>query len=104
MPVAAAQIVASLGSTASQVIDEKKRREIETALSRLSADEQIKLNQKIARGKSQNDRLSILAQEIGKIQVEQNKEASKKQLRTALFIVGGAIVVLVSVILLKRNK
>jgi hypothetical protein len=104
MPVAAAQVVASLGSTASQVIDEKKRRDIETALSRLSTDEQIKLNQKIARGQSQNERLNILAQEIGKIQVEKTKEASKKQLRTALFIVGGSIVVLVAVVLLKRNK
>jgi hypothetical protein len=104
MPVASAQIIASLGSTASEVIDAKKRRDIETALSRLSTDEQIKLNQKIARGQSQNDRLNILAQEIGKIQVEKTKEASKKQLRTALFIVGGSIVVLVAVVLLKRNK
>jgi hypothetical protein len=104
MPVASAQIIASLGSTASEVIDAKKRRDIETALSRLSTDEQIKLNQKIARGQSQNDRLNILAQEISKIQVEKSKEASKKQLRTALFIVGGSIVVLVAVVLLKRNK
>jgi len=104
MPVASAQIIASLGSTASEVIDAKKRRDIETALSRLSTDEQIKLNQKIARGQSQNDRLNILAQEIAKIQVEKSKEASKKQLRTALFIVGGSIVVLVAVVLLKRNK
>jgi hypothetical protein len=104
MPVASAQIIASLGSTASEVIDAKKRRDIETALSRLSTDEQIKLNQKIARGQSQNDRLNILAQEISKIQVEKSKEASKKQVRTALFIVGGSIVVLVAVVLLKRNK
>jgi len=104
MPVAVAQVVASVGSTASEVIDAKKRRDIEFALSRLSADEQIKLNQKIARGQSQNERLNILAQEIAKIQVEKSKEASKKQLRTALFIVGGSIVVLVAVILLKRNK
>jgi hypothetical protein len=104
MPVASAQIIASLGSTASEVIDAKKRRDIETAISRLSTDEQIKLNQKIARGQSQNDRLNILAQEISKIQVEKSKEASKKQLRTALFIVGGSIVVLVAVVLLKRNK
>jgi hypothetical protein len=34
MPVATAQVVASLGSTASQIIDEKKRRDIETALSK----------------------------------------------------------------------
>lgn len=104
MPVATAQILASVGSTAIQAVDAKKRRDIETALSRLSTDEQIKLNQKIARGQSQNERLTILAQEISKIQIEKNKEASKKQLRTALFIVGGAIVVLVSVVLLKRNK
>ena len=104
MPVATAQVVASLGSTASQIIDEKKRRDIETALSRLSTDEQIKLNQKIARGQSQNDRLNILATEITKINIEKDKEKSKKQTRNALFIVGGSIVVLVAVILLKRNK
>ena len=104
MPVATAQVVASLGSTASPIIDEKKRRDIETALSRLSTDEQIKLNQKIARGQSQNDRLNILATEITKINIEKAKEKSKKQTRNALFIVGGSIVVLVAVVLLKRNK
>ena len=77
MPVATAQVVASLGSTASQIIDEKKRRDIETALSRLSTDEQIKLNQKIARGQSQNDILNILATEITKINIEKAKEKSK---------------------------
>ena len=75
MPVATAQVVASLGSTASQIIDE-----------------------------SQNDRLNILATEITKINIEKAKEKSKKQTRNALFIVGGSIVVLVAVVLLKRNK
>ena len=104
MPVAASQIIASLGSTASQVVDAKKRRDIEMAISRLSADEQIKLNQKIARAQTLNERLNILAQEITKMQIEQAKEQSKKQTRNAIFIVGGSVIVLVSVYLLTRNK
>jgi uncharacterized small protein (DUF1192 family) len=104
MPVQAAQVVASLGSTASQIVDAKKRRDIEMAISRLSTDEQIKLNQKIARAQSLNERLNILAQEVTKIQIEQAKEQSKKQTRNAIFIVGGSVIVLVAVYLLTRNK
>lgn len=103
MPVAAAQIAASLGSTVSQIVDAKKRRDIEMAISRLSTDEQIKLNQQMARAQSQNERLNILAQEITKIQIEKSKEESKKKTRNAIFIVGGSIIILVAVVLLTRN-
>lgn len=104
MPVTATAIVTSLGSTVSQIVDAKKRRDIEMAISRLSTDEQIKLNQQMARAQSQNERLNILAQEITKIQIEKSKEESKKKTRNAIFIVGGSIIILVAVVLLTRNS
>jgi hypothetical protein len=74
------------------------------AISRLSADDQRKLNQKIARVQSQNERLNILASEITKIQIEQIKEKRKKDTTTAIVIIGGSLVVLLAVFILTRTK
>lgn len=108
MPVSASLAAISAGtqiaSTVAQIKDVNKRRDIEMAISRLSADDQKKLNQKIARVQSQNDRLNILASEITKIQIEQIKEKRKKETTTAIIIIGGSLIVLVSVFLLTRAK
>lgn len=108
MPVSASLAVVSAGtqiaSTVAQIKDVNKRRDIEMAISRLSADDQKKLNQKIARVQSQNERLNILASEITKVQIEQIKEKRKKETTTAIIIIGGSLIVLVSVFLLTRTK
>ena len=108
MPVSAGLAVVSAGtqiaSTVASIKDVNKRRDIEMAISRLSADDQRKLNQKIARVQSQNDRLNILAEEITKVQIEQLKEKRKKETTTAIIIIGGSLVVLVAVFLLTRTK
>lgn len=108
MPVTAVTAAVSIGtgvaSTISGIKDTNKRREIEMAISRLSADDQRRLNQKIARTQNQNERLSILAEEITKVQIEELKEKRKKETTTALIIIGGSLVVLVAVFLLTRTK
>jgi hypothetical protein len=108
MPVTASLAVVSAGtqiaSTVANIKDVNKRRDIEMAISRLSADDQRKLNQKIARVQSQNERLNILASEITKIQIEQIKEKRKKDTTTAIVIIGGSLVVLLAVFILTRTK
>ena len=108
MPVTAAAAIAGIGTgianAVSGIKDTNKRREVELAISRMSADDQRKLNDKIARTQNQNDRLKILAEEITKIQVEQVKELRKKETTTAIIIITGSVVVLVAVFLLTRKS
>jgi len=108
MPVraitAAVDVGTSVASTVAGIKDMNKRRDIETAISRLSAEDQRKLNQKIARVQSQNERLNILAEEITKVQIEQLKEKRKKETTTAIIVIGGSLVLLVAVFLLTRSK
>lgn len=108
MPVTAVTAVVGIGTgvanTISGIKDTNKRREVELAISRMSVDDQRKLNQKIARSQSQNDRLKILAEEITKVQVEQVKEKRKKETTTAIIIIGGSLVLLVAVFLITRKS
>jgi hypothetical protein len=57
----------------------------------------------VARAKNQNERLAILIQEVNRIKIEQEKEKTKRDTRNAILIIGGALVVLVAVVLLKRK-
>jgi hypothetical protein len=104
MPVQAGIAVASATvSAVTQIKDTNKRREVELAISRLSYRDQRDLNEKVARAKNQNERLAILIQEVNRIKIEQEKEKTKRDTRNAIIIIGGALVVLVAVVLLKRK-
>lgn len=104
MPVQAGIAVASATvSAVTQIKDTNKRREVELAISRLSYLDQKNLNEKVARAKNQNERLAILIQEVNRIKIEQEKEKTKRDTRNAIIVIGGALVVLVAVVLLKRK-
>jgi hypothetical protein len=104
MPIQAGIAVASATvSAVTQIKDTNKRREVELAISRLSYRDQRDLNEKVARAKNQNERLAILIQEVNRIKIEQEKEKTKRDTRNAILIIGGALVVLVAVVLLKRK-
>lgn len=104
MPISAGIAVASATVGAvTQIKDTKKRREVELALSRLSARDQKALNEKIARTSSQNERLSLLLQEVNKAKIEEQKEKQRRQTRNAFLIVGASVVVLLAVVILKRK-
>jgi len=104
MPVQAGIAVDSATvSAVTQIKDTNKRREVELAISRLSYRDQRDLNEKVARAKNQNERLAILIQEVNRIKIEQEKEKTKRDTRNAILIIGGSLVVLVAVVLLKRK-
>lgn len=104
MPVSAGVAVASAAvSAVVEIKDAQKRREVELAISRLSYRDQRDLNEKVARAKNKNERLALLLQEVNKAKIEEQKEKTKKETRNAILIVGGALVVLVAVVLLKRK-
>lgn len=107
MPVTA-QAIASIGSTVAttiaQVKDVKKRRDIEMAISRLSYDDQRKLNEKMARAKNDNEKLAILVEQVNAYNIASMKEQSTKDTRNALIVIGSAIVLLVAVVILKRRN
>jgi len=104
MPVSAGVAVASAAvSAVTQIKDTQKRREVELSLSRLSARERRELDAKIARGQNQNERLSILLQEVNKANIEAQKEKQRKETRNAFLIVGASVVVLLAIVILKRK-
>lgn len=104
MPIAAAQAVGQIGQTVATIADDSKRRKVELALSRLSSDEQKKLNQQLTRTQSKNERLALLVSEINKYEIERQKTQSSKQTRNAIIVVGASLVFLITIVLLVRNK
>lgn len=104
MPVSAGIAVASAAvSAVTQIKDTQKRREVELAISRLSYRDQKELNEKVSRGKNQNERLAILLQEVNRAKIEEQREKTKKDTRNAILIVGGALILLIAVVIVKRK-
>lgn len=108
MPVTAALAVSQIGGTVANTIsgikDVAKRREVETAIQRLSYEDQKKLNEKMARATTQNERLSLLVGEVNKFNVEKIKEQGKKDTRNAIIIIGGSFLFLIAVVILTKRK
>ena len=101
---ASAETLVNIGKTVAEISDMKKRREYEQVLSKLSFEEQKRLNNELAKAKSQSDRLSILAQNYSSLQQLQIAEQGKKETRLAIIVLGGAVALLLAVYLIKKAK
>lgn len=107
-PVSAGiQAAVSIASVTSQMVDRDKRRNYEFALSRLSADQQKALNRKLAAAQSQTDRLAILTSAIAQINAQTASEKiraqSRREMTTAILIVGGGVALILTAFLIKKS-
>lgn len=101
---AVTQIGATVATTVAQVKDVQKRRDYETALNRLSYDDQKILNEKMAKASSQNERLAILVQEINKSSIASMQEESRRDTLNAVIIIGGSLVFLFAIVFLTKKS
>ena len=106
MPVTAtaiAQTASQVVNTVSQIGDMKKRREVEAALARLSTDEQIRLNRKVADAQNATQRLAILLSEVNRLEVERIKASAGRDTQFALAAIGGAFLLLFAAIYFAKS-
>lgn len=107
MPVtvsAVTSIGSSVAGAVSGIKDTTKRRQIETALQRLSYEDKKVLDEKMARAANQNERLSLLVAEVNKYNIEQQKEAGKRETRNAIIIIAGSLLFLGAIFLITKKK
>lgn len=100
------QAATAIATTVNDIVDKDKRRKYEFALSRLTADEQKSLNRKLAAAQTQTERLGILTSAMAQINAltatEKIKAKSKAELTTAILIVGGGIVLILTAYFIKK--
>lgn len=107
MPVTAqavAQIGGTIATTVATIKDMKERRNVELALSRMSAEEQRKLNDKMLRQSSQNERLATLVNAVNQSNIELTKSKSARDLQTALIVIGASLAIVITVYFIKRKR
>ena len=107
MPVTTTAVIGlatGVANTISGIKDTNKRREVETALQRLSYEDKKNLDDKMIRAKNQNDRLNILIAELNKYNIEKIREAGKKDTRNAVIIIGGSLIFLIAIVFLIKRK
>ena len=107
MPVTTTAVIGLatwVANTISGIKDTNKRREVETALQRLSYEDKKNLDDKMIRAKNQNDRLNILIAELNKYNIEKIREAGKKDTRNAVIIIGGSLIFLIAIVFLIKRK
>lgn len=113
MPITATLISvgASIPATIGQLTDMKKRREFEQALSLLTFDQRAQLERELQRTTSVDKRLEILANSLAQVRsaqaataIKARQEAQlKREITTAIIVVGSAAIILIAVVLLKRK-
>jgi hypothetical protein len=107
MPIAAIiSSVVDIGSATAQTIsnisDQKKRANLESALANLDKTEKEKLENKILRAQTQNEKIAIISKSIIDSKLNEKKLASAEETKLATIILGGAISLLIAVLLVKN--
>jgi hypothetical protein len=96
----------AIGGTVASISDANKRRLFGNALSRLSADRQKELDDRLLRAKTLSERLTILTNAVTMIKVEEARAKiqgkQKEETRKILLIVGGGVVLLIAAFLIKK--
>lgn len=99
---AAGEIIA-LGITAASTIkDQKLRREFEQEMTKLNADEQVKISQKVLVAQDDNEKRKIIASTLLEIAKERIKQFNKTNYIP--YVVAGVVVLIVGYIMFKKFK
>lgn len=110
----AASSLVSIAGTVAQIKDTNKRREFQQKLDLLDLDQRAKLERELQATTSSNKRLEILTNAVATIKAAQSSSIlsatiqsralakSKKETTMAIAIIGGAVVILGAIALLKK--
>lgn len=99
---AVTQLGSAIATTIAQVKDVKLRREFEQNLALLSNDQKKRLDEKVLAAQTQNERIAIITNAFVNLKVEEQRSKSKKDIQTALIILGGGVVVLLAIYFVKK--
>jgi hypothetical protein len=107
MPVIAS-IVAGLGQTAVSVLDASKKRQLETNLALLDNRQKNDLAKALASTEDKNRKMEILSSALLTINATKTNavvQAKTQRERTlAIAVIGGAVVLLIALIILKKKS
>lgn len=95
---AAAAVVQTLTGVATaiaQIKDLKKRREMEMAISRMSAADQVKLNEKILRSSNKNAQLQML--------IEATTRTAESNKKLVYWVIGGSLLFLLLAVYISKK-
>jgi hypothetical protein len=84
------------------ISDAKKKREYEFALSNLNLEDKRKLNNELLRAKSNEERFAILTNAKSELEKSRQEQKAKNNLKLAVIIIGGGIVLLFGAYLIKK--
>jgi len=82
--------------------DIKKKREYDFAMQNLNIEQQRKLNKELLRAKTNEERFALLTNAKTKLEEAKAKEQGKANLKLGLIVVGGGIILLIGVLLIKK--
>lgn len=100
MPIveAAAAVVQTLTGVATaiaQIKDANKRREMEMAIARMSAADQVKLNEKILRSSNKNAQLQML--------IEATTRTAESNKKLVYWVIGGSLLFLLLAVYISKK-
>lgn len=82
--------------------DIKKKREYDFAMQNLNVEQQRKLNKELLRAKSNDERFALLTKAKTQLEEAKAKQQAKANLKLGLIVVGGGIILLIGVLLIKK--
>ena len=101
---AVVQVGSATAQTVATISDQKKRANFESALANLDRDEKEKLEKKVLRAQNQNEKIAIISQSIVESKLNEKKLAGQKDTKLALIVLGGAVVLLIAVVVIKKSR
>lgn len=99
---AIAEIGATVATTIAQVKDIKLRREFEQNFQLLSLDQKKRLDKEVLAAQTQNERIAIITNAFVNLKVEEQRSKAKKDIQTALIVLGGGVVLLLAIYFVKK--
>lgn len=101
------QVGTDLVMNTSQIVKGEKGRKTFFSKTRLSADEQKRLNEELLRAQTQEERVKILTNAVNLIRSEAERATQEAEIKNKrnrnILIIGGSIALLISIILIKRS-
>lgn len=99
---AVVQIGTGVAGAISQVKDVKLRREFEQKFQVLSLDQQKRLDEKVLKANTQNERIAIITNAFADVKSREYEAKTKKDTQLAFLVIGGGLAVLLTIFLIKK--
>lgn len=82
--------------------DIKKKREYDFAVANLNIEQQRKLNKELLKAKTNEERFALLTKAKTQLEEGRAKQQAQNNLKLGLIVIGGGIVLLLGVLLIKK--